>query len=447
MRKDPIGEKFVSHVWDGGHFIKTNLRAKDGRELEILHPGEWNTDAGADFRNARIKIDGETFIGDIEIHVKNSDWRIHHHDRNPKYNSTILHVAFWDGGISLLTRKQNGEYIPTLILCDYIDRSIGRMWRIIENEENPCPHSVTISSMNPELLREILNQTGAERLIAKSKKFDEQIGIKGVDQTLYEGIMDALGYSKNREQFRQLAEKVPVELLIGQTPETIQAILFGVAGLLPSEKKLNKETKQYLNIIIPLWERFAPQFCNVPMSADDWVFFRLRADNFPTRRIAGISYVLAGCDGSSGDTPLLTKFLNPLAETGKTSSKLRKILMPEAIGYWARHYSFGDKKHKQSKFLIGKNRADDIIINVILPMLLACSQESKLRESVIGLYTGYTALQDNRITRFFSERVFRSIEIYRSTANSASRQQGLIHIYKWFCEVQNCDNCPFMEQS
>jgi hypothetical protein len=181
------------------------------------------------------------------------------------------------------------------------------------------------------------------------------------------------------------------------------------------------------------------------MSAEDWVFFRLRADNFPTRRIAGISYVLAGCDGS-GETPLLTAFLNPLAETGKTSSKLQKILMPEAIGYWARHYSFGDKKHKQSKFLIGKNRADDIIINVILPMLLACSQESKLRESVTRLYAGYTTLQDNRITRFFSERVFRSIEIYRSTANSASRQQGLIHIYKSFCSISDCVNCPLSER-
>lgn len=114
MTKEPIVEKFVNHIWNNGYFKMDNLRSKDGRRIEVLCPGEWNTDSGADFRNASIKIENEIYKGDVEIHVKSSDWRIHHHDRNPKYNSTILHVTLLDGGFSLLAKKQNGEHIPNI---------------------------------------------------------------------------------------------------------------------------------------------------------------------------------------------------------------------------------------------------------------------------------------------------------------------------------------------
>ena len=95
-----IGEKFVSHIWDSGHFAKDALRAKDGRELEVLHHGQWNDDAGADFCNAEVRIDGQVWKGDVEVHVRGSLWRVHHHDVDPRYNSTILHVVMWDDGIS-----------------------------------------------------------------------------------------------------------------------------------------------------------------------------------------------------------------------------------------------------------------------------------------------------------------------------------------------------------
>ena len=129
-----IGEKFVSHIWDGGHFAKDALRAKDGRKIEVVYQGEWNDDSGADFRNAEIKIDGQVQRGDVELHVRSSHWRVHHHNVDPRYNKTILHVVLWDDSIRLLTRKQNGELIPTLILYDYLDSSIGKLWKTIEED-------------------------------------------------------------------------------------------------------------------------------------------------------------------------------------------------------------------------------------------------------------------------------------------------------------------------
>jgi hypothetical protein len=455
MKKDPIGERFVSHIWDSGHFVKTNLKAKDGRKIEVLYPGQWNNDAGADFHNASIKIDGKIYTGDVEVHTKNSEWRIHHHDRNPRYNNTILHVALWDGGISLLAKKQNGERIPNLILCDYLDSSIGKLLRTIDGERKTCPCSSKVSYMKPESLCAIIDRAGTERLNTKSRTFEEQLSSKGEDQILYEGIMEALGYSKNGRQFHNLAQKVSLESLLGQTPETIQAILFGVAGLFPKKgRRLDKETKEYLSITLSIWEQLASQFHDQFMSVEEWEFFRIRPDNFPTRRIAGMSYILSGCK-LSGKMPFMAIFLSILADVNlndstsmnKLSRRLRATLMPRTSEYWAKYYTFGNKRYKENQCLIGKNRADDIIINVILPVVLAYSQklrDQKLQDIIMKLYTGYPTLQDNKITRYFSDRVLG--EKYHSIINSALRQQGLIRIHKWFCEVQNCDNCPFMEQ-
>lgn len=447
MKKDPISEIFVTHIWDSGHFVKNDLKAKDGRKIEVLYQGQWNNDAGADFHNASIKIDGRIYTGDVEVHTKNSEWRIHHHDRDPRYNNTILHVALWDGGINLLAKKQNGEYIPNLILCDYLDVSIGKLLKTINDGKNPCLCYSKVLNMNLESLCAIIDHASADRLSAKSRTFEEQIESKGEDQTLYNGIMEALGYSKNRRQFHELAQKVPIGSLLSQTPEMIQAILFGVAGLFPKNKRFNNETKEYLNTVLPLWEQTKPLFCDKIMSAGEWEFFRLRPDNFPTRRIAGISYILSGCK-----TYFMTMFLSVLADADDSTStkvifqRLRAILMPRISGYWTKYYTFGGKRYKDNQFVIGRHRANDIIINVILPMALIYSQrlhDQKLQNLITKLYNGYPILQDNKITRYFADRVLR--EKYHLIINSASRQQGLIHIYKWFCEVQNCDNCPFME--
>ena len=443
--KDSIGEKFVSHIWESGHFIKSNLRAKDGRKIEIINTGQWNNDAGADFLNAVIKIDGEIIKGDVEVHVQNTDWKIHHHDTDPRYNNTILHVVLWDGGTSLLAKKQNNERIPNLIISDYLENSISKLLKEERNEskQTHCPVNANA---------DIIDHAGIERLMIKSNAIGEQIANNDGDQALYEGIMDALGYSKNRKQFLDLAQKAPVNTLIGQKPEKIQAILFGVSGLLPNidnKGKFDKETTEYLDIINPIWNETKYYFHGKLMSADEWRFFRLRPDNFPTRRIAGISFILSDCDEKSS---LTAKFLSILDNNGsikELSHKLRIILTPKAYGYWANHYNFGSKRYTQSDSLIGNSRADDIIINIILPFILAYSKRlgnEKLSECAMRLWTGYGRLQDNTITRYFSERIFQSEKEYRQIINSASRQQGLIHIYKSFCSLNNCNNCPFAQE-
>jgi hypothetical protein len=476
-----IGEKFVSHIWDGGHFAKGALRAKDGRNIEVIYQGQWNDDSGADFHNAEIKIDGQIRKGDVEVHVKNSHWRVHHHDVDPRYNNTILHVTMWDDGISLLTRKQNGERIPTLILYDYLDSSIGKLWKTIEEgEEEPSPCRREAETMMPETIGMILDRVGMDRFLHRARVFEERLegtGDAHTDQLLYEGIMEALGYSKNKEQFLDLARRVPLEILTGQPPEKIQAVLFGVAGLLPSQggkrAKFDEETEEYVSKIEMLWKPFSSRFKDAQMSGEQWEFFRIRPENFPTKRIAGMSYILSNCGngdrGGQGDTgtrrrgdagrsphralSLLAMFLPVFVEAThassmQTSRKLRNMLMPRASGYWARHYTFGGKRHREKPFLIGQNRAADIVVNVVSPAALAHARQlrdEELQQAVMEVYSSHPKLQDNKIIRYVAGQIFRNEKERGSVVDSAMRQQGLIHLYKSFCDVRNCQNCPLNE--
>ena len=453
-RDSSIDENFVSHIWDNGYFTKDALRTKDGRNLQVIYHGEKNDDSGADFQNAEIKVDGRLCKGDVEIHVRNSHWRAHRHHTNPRYNSAILHVTMWDDSISLLTRKQNGEYIPTLVLYDYLDDSIGKLWKTIENgEEKPTLCSGKAKAMTLESIGAVLDRAGMDRFRLRIQVFQkrlEHLEGKDEDQLLYEGIMEALGYSKNKEPFLQLAQKTPLGILAGQSPEKIQAILLGVAGLLPSQDdrkvEFDEETKEYINKIEEIWKSFLPQLGDAQMSREQWEF-KIRPVNFPTKRIAGMSYILSNCDGKPHTSFLAT--LRSAFGNVKTTQKLRDILIPRASGYWTEHYTLGGKRHKEMPFLIGRNRADDIVINVILPVIFGHAKRWEnrgLQQTAQAVYANYGKLQANKATRDVTNRIFHdSSEQHGSVINSAMRQQGLIYLYKNFCAVRNCEDCLLME--
>lgn len=430
-RDTSVGEKFVSHVWNGGHFVKDNLRTKDGRRLAVVNQGQWNDDEGADFHNAEIEIGDKIYKGDVEIHVRGSHWRIHHHDIDPLYNNTILHVVMWDDTIRLLTRKQNGEFIPTLVLYDHLDMPIGKLRKQIEsgnNKEKPCPANT--KKISQEFIAKTLDNAGMERFFIKSKIFENE----NADQTIYERIMEALGYSKNKDQFRELAIRIPLKEVAGRDLEEIQAILFGISGLLPSQdhkpKKIDEETKEQISKLSEIWGKFSQNYKNKRMDRKQWNFFRVRRENHPVKRIAGVSYILSKWDSG---------FLTAFDESSQIPQKLRDILMAKASGYWTKYYDFGRRQYGENQYLIGENRADDIIINVILPSVFAYAQRMKdenLQNSVISVYSSYKKLQDNKITRYMEDR------ISAKGVKSALRQQGLIHLYKSYCDSNNCKNCP-----
>jgi hypothetical protein len=266
--------------------------------------------------------------------------------------------------------------------------------------------------------------------------------------------MEALGYSKNREPFIQLAKKVQFAQLAGRNIEEIQAILFGVAGLLPKvnieEDSVDDDASEYIARLKDLWSTADESYKSQQMQAEQWKFFRLRPSNFPTRRIAGISHLLTTCkDGS-----LMLRFLTLIEEVVTHKKKIKQIykklwgvMMPRASGYWVEYSTFGGKPHKKTVYLIGKERAADILVNIVLPVAYLWAervQSQQLTKAVQLLYDKHPKLQDNVITNQVIQQLFPEKRMARSVINTAKRQQGLIYLYKIFCSSRICDMCPII---
>ena len=452
-----IDEHFVQTVWNEQRFFDFDLKSIDGRSIQVLKPGFWNSDEGPDFVHAEILIDGDLHAGDVEIHINSSGWYNHKHHLDPRYNRVILHVVYLNDDINLRTRLQNGKRVPTLEILNRLDAPIGDLFdeRKESQETSTSECRVTGKTLKIERVQLVLNDLGQERLQEKADVIRNQIAGVDFEQLLYQGIMEALGYTKNSKAFRELAQRVPLSEIRGKSDESIQAILFGVAGLLPSqsqqEVEWDKEDKKFIEQLEAIWES-AEQSKNLTcMTTEQWHFAKMRPANYPSRRIPAIAQIISRCQ----DT-LMMDFL-PLIEGAATANKsalvrirrrLQERLTPAPSGYWENHSHFGKGIPQRGAALIGADRANDIIVNKLLPITLLWAEQCEsptLAAAVQRLYDNYPKLQENRITQHIEAQIFSQEQPIKLISPSAKKQQGAIYLYKNFCSSQLCDLCPIIE--
>jgi hypothetical protein len=260
--------------------------------------------------------------------------------------------------------------------------------------------------------------------------------------------MGALGYSHNTDSFRRLAEKVPLSVLesvrdSGNTDEESltyrQAMLLGNAGLLPSQSMGNGSPKDddcpYIDDLEVIWK--STEHGNA-MSLSDWQVFRMRPSNSPVRRIAGMSCLVQRYQ----EKGLLDRLLGLVQEvsTEKGYTQLQAGLMVLGDRYWLNHFAFFKHCRNLSKWVIGKSRAADIIINVLLPFAYAWSKnngQKELWEKACTLFCSYPALETNTIKRHMQVQ----LSLKNSQINSTLRQQGLLHLYRNYCTQGRCGEC------
>ena len=421
----------------------------------MLKPGVWNDDEGPDFLQAELVIDGKLYTGDVEIHVRSSEWYNHKHHLNPKYNSVILHAVYWDDDINLRTRLQNGKRIPTVELFNRSDAPLGDLFDERAEEENePVNCLVKGKRLNIDALTTIFDKLGQERLPEKVDVMQNLQSDGDFEQLLYEGIMEALGYTQNRKAFRELARRVPFSQLIGRTDQEIQAVLFGVAGLLPSQAykplELGEEDKAFANQLETLWEGSKEYKNPTRMTAEQWSF-AVRPTNHPTRRVPAMSQLISTCEDS-----LMSVFL-PIIEEAAHADKsgLRKVrrdllerLMVPSSGYWTTHTGFGKGLAQHGMALVGQSRASDIIVNIVLPIAKMWAEtvdSPNLRDAVQRLYSYLPKLEDNRVTKDIKAQVFTKEQPIKLISPTAKKQQGAIYLYRQFCSSQICDLCPIIQ--
>lgn len=451
-----INEDFVQNIWNDQRFFDVDLRATDGRSISILKAGIWNSDEGPDFVRGEITVDGQLQIGDIEIHVKSSDWYAHEHHLNPKYNHVILHVVYLNDDINLRTRLQDGQRIPTLELLNLLDTPVGDLFDEAAAAKTEAVDSCRVAGKSLRIgpLKSIFVDLGQERLMEKAEAMKHLRIRMDFEQLLYEGIMEALGYIKNRESFRELARRVPFAALAGRANEEIQAILLGVAGLLPSQSQrssdLDNSDRTFITRLESIWGAAEQAKMRTRMVAEQWKFSGTRPPNFPTRRIAAISQLIGNCQESLMMVYLPIILQSAEAdrkELGKLREQLVNKLTPVPSGYWIEHCDFGKRMPQIGANLIGRQRALEIIVNKLMPMAMVWAEESQsttLYEAVERLYGSCPKTQENSITKQIESQIFTDSQPFKVISPNAKIQQGAIYLHKNFCTSRLCDLCPII---
>jgi hypothetical protein len=435
-----ITEKLVTAAWQGLLDKGCKLKTESGDVLRVIYPGKTSDAPGSDFQDAVIHINRRTLKGNIELHVNASDWHKHEHDRNPAYNGVVLHVA-WRRDCPEAIVLQNGTIIPSVSLDTYLQNDTTRA----SGGKVPCSGIALIS---PEKLIQILDAAGTARFHEKAGHFQRQLQHQETGQSLYQGIMTALGYARNQDPFQELATKIPLaELESALSGENeyessqpgIEALLLGTSGLLPSQRPECEyspfEDYTYVNKLEKVWETI--QRTDV-MDYRDWQFFRVRPANSPLRRIAGMSRLLQRYRGKD----LLHGLVASVREAPPENSSrfLEDGLMTEDDGYWAGRFDFGKGYPGLSKWLIGQTRAADIVINILLPFVYGRGEESgetALAEKALALFDAYPPAETNTVARHMQAQ----FGLRSSQVKFAKHQQGLLHLYKKWCTQGRCGEC------
>jgi hypothetical protein len=389
-------EARLAELWSRAHRLCEFLETRDGYKYRVVHPGVQNTAAGPDFRGAVLEdSDGCRVVGDIELHIAARDWYSHGHHADANYNGVVLHVVINDS-LNRDTVQQSGMTAPVA------------EFSIITSDEPsalPDPRLNDISSLTLEEIAEILDTLGDQRFGARSQGFVmEHSNGEDPDQALYRALMEALGFRSNQETFRQLANLVPYSTFRRYRDDpyetrvaAIESALISASGLLSGLEVGPR--KSQLQRLARKSRRFKK------LKAHTWKLFRVRPNNHPAHRISGFARVLA----KSTVVGLVALF--------KTA-----ILQLEVSGV----AGLLDERP-----YIGSDRANEMVVNVVLPYLHSfgvMADDRRLSDLCLDEYRSLRALPSYGMVERFAKSV--GIPTDRKFIKTARRQQGLLHLQK-----------------
>ncbi len=445
----------LQKLWKSGELVQQKLRTTTGEDIEILFAGIENFDAGPDFKDAVIKLDGVLKKGDIEVHLNANGWYEHGHHQDMGYNNVILHLISQRNKSGKNIEREDGVEIKQLVVhLEEAQEIAGTSYHkspsnlVIEN----CP----LSAHTEEKIVQTLYRAGEARFNLKVDRYREELVYCSWDQLLYKKVMLALGYSKNEIPFQKLTDLLPVERIFSEmqwvNEETAllkcEALFFGCAGLLPSQNgisvdKFSAEEYDFIHSLETQWRETYHRTGVETMRGCDWQFFRLRPQNFPTRRLAGAAKLILKIYRNG--------FLESILKTLQTNSQnikrmlfeLEKQFVVPDYGFWKKHYRFEpsgkDETWGKSGALIGKERARDIVVNIILPVVCLHSEETG-----DGVMTSLVKEGFKRLSRLSENTITRTMmmQLNMNTFNSSALiQQGMLHLYKSYCRQQKCEEC------
>lgn len=488
MQRIPvIPERLLRTIWQQQKFATSSIRTSDGRPVTIVSPGVPNHDGGPDFANARIRIGSVTYIGDVELHQSSADWLGHRHESDPHYNRVILHVVISAEKIGPAIQTASHRPVPLLVLHPFLDETLHTTLdaTVLDGESargRPIRCYASNDRVSVETMMSWIGQLACERIELKVRRFEERLkqlsdernavvrepypryygnpeeiplpkkeytkkdlSAKVLwEQLLYEGIMEALGYSKNRRPFIALAQSMRLDML-RRYPltdiQTMMALLFGAAGLLPSSRLLEeKESRAYIRPLRRRWKNLKPLFRGAVLHEADWLFFRLRPSNFPTARLAAFCTMLPSLFGQESFRDLISMFSDTTISPQKCIHSLHLLFHIEPDEFWRHHVHFRRRK-KGSGFTFGAARTNDILVNVITPIVMLYARvfnRQSIRTAVREVLIRIPASQGNSNTRKMEQELLKD----KGCLDSAFAQQGAIQLLTLYCLPERCLECP-----
>lgn len=416
-----MNESFLHYIWQFQYFDKKDLRTSTGEQITVLSPGLKNTHAGPDFYNAKLKLDAIEWAGSVEIHIYSSGWREHKHQEDQAYENVVLHVV-WEENETII--RKDGTLIPTLELKPRVAPAFLLQYKRIVHSRTRIPCANAIGGVAPLVKISMLDKALMSRLEAKAKGVSNALEKSNADweETCYQMLCRNFGFKVNTDPFLQLAQSLPYKILMKHADrlEQMEALIFGQAGF------LNETVNDTYYLLLKreydlLGKKY--RLTDKRMNKAQWRFLRLRPANFPTIRLAQLASVL------HHQRNLFSKVIS----TGSW-----KELMPafsvKPSAYWLYHYQFFKKQKKEIPSL-GKMSIENIVINSIVPMLVAYG---KAKDNQTFIDRAIQLLQEtpaekNNILESWAELGLRSATAFDS--------QALIELYNNFCARRRCLDC------
>lgn len=482
--KKNLPEKFLYEIWKNQSF-EGKLNNEEHEHIEVLNTGtENNVPDGPDFLNSKIKIGNFIYSGDIEIDIHYNDWKSHGHNYNKKYNNVILHVYLNSGHRLPYVISQSGKKIPSISIYRLLKDSVRSMIQeaIVSERQNRLIKMACIETnrnVAEQSKLDFIFDLGIDRFKHKCSKIMERLkelaylkqnNIKEpvinyhLDsnfhntqfqtsdfndphiwfELIYENIFEALGYSKNKDIMLKLAKAIDndfykVLLSKDDSIKYIEAALFNISGLFDSNKEYkDPETLEYLKDISSKWSEVKHLYTGQKFDATQWKYAGLRPSNFPTVRLAGAARYIVKLYKENLMGNIIAE-MNVNNDSRKIIREIRDMLIIQSNGYWVNHYVIGEKTDSPIRQLVGISRVDEILVNVILPILAVyfdLFNKKNLLRKVYKIYTTYTQGNDNNLVGEISD----TLEL-RDAWKRSVIYQGIIELFRNYCTCDKCLEC------
>ncbi len=411
-------EKLLQFIWKNKLYGSVPQYTTNGKLVEILSPGMLNSDAGPDFFDAKIKIENLIWAGNIEIHLKASDWHRHGHHNDKAYNNTILHVVL-DADKEILIDNRTIPQIqlnfPDYLLKNFTHLMQSDKWIACEDKILDVSTFERSAWLNRLMIERLEYKTEAIYKVFEQTKMDWA-------ETFYRLLTKNLGFKTNALPFELLANSLPFKILARhrERPKQIESLILGQAGLLATPKT----SDEYYNELRLEYNFLSHKYKLQALDYSIWKWAKMRPSNFPTIRMIQLAQLICKTEN------LFSKLIE--AESIEKLNSLFDIKIDS--GYWYNHYQF-EKESKEKTKSLGKQSLQLILINTIIPILFAYgkkNQNDELMQRALKFLETIKA-EDNTIIRNF-------IKIGIKFEN-ASNSQACIQLYNNYCIKQKCAAC------